>query len=454
MTSITMQRGCRRISRLSRRLPVGPAAIISRRRLAAQPPRSEGNARAAGTGEVLSMRGVAERVLDEVVTQGPLTEETVNVVRATAAVVAEHSLKITEAFYPLMFKNNPEALSFFNKTNQVKGAQPRALANAIVAFASNIDNLKVLAPAVEKMAHRHCAIGVAPEHYGIVHKNLMLAIGEVLGDAVTPEIGMAWSNAVLALGKILITTEEELFRIAEARPGGWRGYADFVLTGREQVAEDTVTFEFAPSGGVGDGVAHEAGQYLSIRVPGSGVPAPRHYTVTSPPGGGRPLQITTRYVRGVEGHPDGEVSNYMHTRLAVGEEVSLAPPFGTFVPSMLGDAEVASVTAGIGITPAFAFARHFSGTGRMKGALHVDRSAARDGLSDKIELAAGVSVECLYGQPRAAVAPAVAEFARKMGPDVHHLVCGPPGFMRVAQAALLEGGAKHVHMELFGTGDV
>ena len=45
----------------------------------------------------------------------------------------------------------------------------------------------------------------------------MGSIGHVLGDAVTPEIGEAWSNAVMALAEICINEEEKLYKAAEQR---------------------------------------------------------------------------------------------------------------------------------------------------------------------------------------------------------------------------------------------
>lgn len=140
-----------------------------------------------------------------------LSAESVAIVKATAAVVAEHARKITDTFYQTMFTNNPEALAFFNKTNQKIGKQPKALANAVVAFALNIESLGNLAGAVDIMAHKHCGLNVLPVHYSIVESNMMLAIAAVLGDAVTPEIAAAWNEALKALSKILYTREEELY---------------------------------------------------------------------------------------------------------------------------------------------------------------------------------------------------------------------------------------------------
>ena len=165
---------------------------------------------------------------------------------------------IAQGFYPRLLDNDPAAWTFFNKTNQKKGMQQQALADAvaIVAYAPNIDNLGVLGGAVGKICNRHCALGVAPELYQIVHDTLMASIGEVLtkeGTTVTDEIGGAWSNAVtvMALVEICITTEEGLNQAAEARAGGWRGFKDFELVKRTQVGTctDTVNSDFAACDG-------------------------------------------------------------------------------------------------------------------------------------------------------------------------------------------------------------
>merc|ERR1719229_1777102 len=234
--------------------------------------------------------------------------------------------------------------------------QAQTLAKAVVAFASNIDNLGVLGPAVEKIAHRHVALVVTPELYSIVHSNLMLAIGEVLGDAVTPEIGEGWSNAVLALAEILTNAEEELYQKVEARKGGWRGMRDFEVTGIQKVAEDTVQFDFMPKDGSSTGIEFSPGQYLTIRLPSSDIAAPRHYTATSKADGSvAGLQCTTRLVSGANGNPAGEVSTYMHKKMQVGETVQLSAPVGVFTPGVADGGKVAFVTAGIGATPAHAW---------------------------------------------------------------------------------------------------
>lgn len=85
-----------------------------------------------------------------------------------------------------MLGAHPELFAFFNKSNQARGIQPRTLANAVVAYASNIENLGVLTGfhgcPVDIMAHTHCGLQVVPDQYPIVHSNLMGAIGKVCVD--------------------------------------------------------------------------------------------------------------------------------------------------------------------------------------------------------------------------------------------------------------------------------
>ena len=110
-----------------------------------------------------------------------LSKQTIELVKATAGVVAPVAGEITTRFYKNMFAANPEVLSFFNKTNQSKGGQPEALSHAVVAYAQNIENLGALGPAVELIAAKHCGLQVLPHHYPIVEKHFMGAVGEVLG---------------------------------------------------------------------------------------------------------------------------------------------------------------------------------------------------------------------------------------------------------------------------------
>mmetsp|Transcript_912 Transcript_912/g.2713 ORF Transcript_912/g.2713 Transcript_912/m.2713 type:complete len:384 (-) Transcript_912:143-1294(-) len=376
--------------------------------------------------------------------------KTLDIVRKTAPVVAENAVAITSTFYQTMFKNNPETLHYFNVTHQKTGAQPRVLAHAITAFASHIDDLSAISDAVVAMKHRHCALSVLPEHYPIVHDNLMLAIGEVLGDAVTPEIAEGWSNAVNGLSNILIAEEEKLYQELEARPSGWRGEREFVLSRKENVGTDTCEFEYVPAStpdGKAASFGFNAGQYTTVRIPGLEV-APRHYTVTSPVGIDT-LAYTCRRV------PGGVMSNYMHDELHEGDKVLLAPPCGTFMAPGVGDGAVV-FTAGVGITPAWALVQTYGGD-LIRAAVHVDKSVERDAFRDRFEKA-GVHAQVWYTGESETERPDMSTIAQsvatEVGADSTYYVVGPREFMSDVFQGLDAAGATKRFSEVYGTGSL
>lgn len=59
---------------------------------------------------------------------------------------------------------------------QARGLQPIALAQAVLAYATHVDNLAALGPAVERIAHKHCSLNILPEHYPMVGSCLLRAI--------------------------------------------------------------------------------------------------------------------------------------------------------------------------------------------------------------------------------------------------------------------------------------
>jgi len=379
-----------------------------------------------------------------------MTPQTIDTIVATAGVVAPHALDITKTFYGGVLKKHPELLTYFNPAHNVPISvhQPTALANSIVAYASNIQDLSpLLVPGgpVAAICHRHCALGIFPDQYVVVHDNLMEAVGKVLGSAVTPEIGGAWSEAVLFLAKACIDTEESLYKMAEQRSGGWSGFTAFEVSEIKDVAEDIKSFSFkAPAGSPlsGQGFEFTPGQYLSLRVDpeGDGRTAPRHYTVTSAPGADY-LQCTVKKL------PGGKVSNYIHEKLQVGDKVELTAPFGVFTPEDASDAVLMS--AGIGVTPMLAFNRALGG--KVKLAVHVDKAPGSHAYREVIADSTPVLEKYTQSQGRPNTQALVKETLDKAGADNTFYICGPEKWMDEMQSELLKQGAKKVMCEVFGS---
>lgn len=138
----------------------------------------------------------------------PLSTKSIQIVKATASVVAEHSESITTEMYQILFKKFPQTKELFKDADS---EQHKKLAAAVSAYAANIDNLSVLEKAIEKIVGSHVRTKVKPEHYPMVGASILEAIKKVLGDAATPEILEAWKEAFFFLAEVLIAKEEEAY---------------------------------------------------------------------------------------------------------------------------------------------------------------------------------------------------------------------------------------------------
>jgi ferredoxin-NADP reductase/MOSC domain-containing protein YiiM len=90
--------------------------------------------------------------------------------------------------------------------------------------------------------------------------------------------------------------------------------------------------------------AAQAGQYLTLRIPGAGAPAPvRSYSLSSAPD-------ADSYRISVKREPHGIASSYLTTALRPGAVLDAAAPRGGFVLDA-GTGPVLLISAGIGLTP-------------------------------------------------------------------------------------------------------
>lgn len=140
-----------------------------------------------------------------------LDQKTKDIVKATVPALREHGVEITTTFYNDMFEKYPQVKAMFNMDKQKSGAQPKALAMTVLAAAENIDDLSVLANAVEKIGKVHVGAMVKAEHYPIVGECLLGAIKKVLGDAATDEIIEAWGKAYGEIAQIFIDVEKKMY---------------------------------------------------------------------------------------------------------------------------------------------------------------------------------------------------------------------------------------------------
>ena len=205
------------------------------------------------------------------------------------------------------------------------------------------------------------------------------------------------------------------------------------------------------------------GQYLTLRVqPDPQKPSVlRNYSLSGPPDAGY-YRVT------VKREPDGAASGYLHTRLAVDDQLDVAAPRGTFILDRT-DSPVLLISAGIGATPVLAMLQALAEE-------HSDREiwwlyGGRNGREHPFAAEAAALLASLanarahvcYSRPDPGdvkgrdfdsagrlTAPLLAELQPPS--DAQAYLCGPTGFMDEISAGLAAMGteASHVHTEPFG----
>ncbi|MFE9957649.1 globin domain-containing protein [Micromonospora sp. NPDC005299] len=398
-----------------------------------------------------------------------LSESSAAVVTATLPAVQAHGEAITGRFYQRMFAAHPELLDLFNRGNQATGQQKAALAAAVVAYAEHLTGGSSVpwGPVLDRIAHKHASLGITAAQYPIVGRHLMAAVGEVLGDAVTPEVAAAWDEVYWLLACELIAREARLYTVAGVPEGGtvWR---DWRVTGRARETADVVSLTLAPADG-GAVPGFTPGQYVSVAVDLDGGRGQqiRQYSLSGRPGADH-WRITVKRVRGTGDAPDGMVSTHLHERVAVGDTLRLSPAFGEV--SAVGDGgPLLLASAGIGLTPAMAALAHLAAVEPEREVVlaHADRAGAAHALRHELsalqERLPNLAVHLWYEDAadgelaglKAEVVPGLVDPERiPLAPGAAVHLCGPVPFMNLVRGNLLRRGVptERIAYEVFGPG--
>src|SRR3954452_6345888 len=278
-----------------------------------------------------------------------LSDNTIDLVKATVPALETHGLAITQRMYERMFQN-PDIRDLFNQSHHGDaGTQPKALAAAVIAYARNIDNLGALASRVERIAQKHVGLNILPEHYPAVAESLLEAIKDVLGDAATDEILAAWGEAYWLLADVLIAREKNIYHELAAGEGGWNGWRDFTVEETRPESEIIRSFMLVPVDGT-TVLRHRPGQYLTfaLDIPGAGL-LKRNYSISSGPNG-RSYRISVKR-EARPGTPAGMASNWLHEQAGPGTRLRVAPPAGDFFLDEASDGPVVLLSGGVRLTP-------------------------------------------------------------------------------------------------------
>ncbi len=250
--------------------------------------------------------------------------------------------------------------------------------------------------------------------------------------------------------------------VAASPPPAWAGFRRLKVTGIERESDSVISVRLDDPEGAPLPPALP-GQFLTLRIrPGAEQRSVlRNYSLSGPPGAGH-------YRVAVKREHEGIASGYLHTRLALGDQLDVAAPRGTFILDRT-DAPVLLISAGIGATPVLAMlnalvAEHSE---REIWWLHGARSSrdncfAAEARALLASLPHARSHVCfsrpgpddLAGRDFDSTGRLTASLLTELDPprDAEAYLCGPAAFMEEISAGLsaLGLGAAHVHTEPFG----
>jgi nitric oxide dioxygenase len=395
--------------------------------------------------------------------------EQIAIVKSTVGVLEERGVELTRYFYKRMLEGDSQVQEFFNPAHLHSGGQQQALAAAICAYANHIDNPGALTTAVELIAHKHVSLLIQPEHYPIVGKHLLASIQEVLGLNADHPVILAWAAAYQQLADIFIETEKNLYQQQKDAQNGWVGFKPLTVTRKVRESDAITSFHFQSSDG---GLpTFKPGQYISVRLPAS-VPfhAVRNYSLSCAPNE-ETYRISVKREEGGTDSPPGNVSNYLHDNLRVGDTLDIAPPCGEFFldTEIETDRPLVLLSGGVGITPMVsmlhASLNHLPA--REVIFIHAARHSGVHAFRDEVDALAkqhsNLKVRYLYDAPLAdgrchelchRVGFIDENFLREHVPskDCDFYFCGPVPFMMNLHQILREWNVseERLHFEFFG----
>jgi nitric oxide dioxygenase len=388
-----------------------------------------------------------------------LDSQTIATVKSTIPAIAALGPRLASHFYQRMFTHNPELKDIFNMSNQSSGNQPEALFNAVCAYASHLDNLAALGPAVEKIAQKHTSFAIRPDQYPIVGKHLLASIDEMLHPG--EEVLEAWRKAYGVLAGIFAQREEEIYEEGEFKTGGWRGgKREFIIS--EIAPQSTMIKSFLLTPADGKPVAdYKAGQYIAlwVRDPSFANQEIRQYSLTRTPNG-RDYRIAVRHEQG------GTLSSWLHQQQP-GVHLHLAPPAGDFFIDVAADTPVTLISGGVGLTPMLAMLHKLAEDQHPAAVewFHATENGATHAFADEVaqlgQQLPQFSQQIWYNHPQAqdegkyqhrGLMNLLPLESRLSDPTMHYYLCGPLAFMEIIEKRLLELGVERdrIHYEVFG----
>jgi nitric oxide dioxygenase len=107
-----------------------------------------------------------------------------------------------EDFYVNLFTDYPASKPLFEHSDMAK--QRQMLKSALVMVIENLRKPEALSTALKGLGARHVKYGALPEHYPLVGNSLLKTLGQYAGNAWTPDLKQAWTDAYGAIAELML----------------------------------------------------------------------------------------------------------------------------------------------------------------------------------------------------------------------------------------------------------
>jgi hemoglobin-like flavoprotein len=129
-----------------------------------------------------------------------MTPEDVDLVQTSFKKVVPIADTAADLFYDRLFAIAPEARALFPQDMK---EQKKKLIAMLATAVDNLHQVNAIVPAVEELGKRHLTYGVTAQHYEPVGAALLWTLEQGLGDAFTPPLKAAWTEAYLTLAGVM-----------------------------------------------------------------------------------------------------------------------------------------------------------------------------------------------------------------------------------------------------------
>jgi len=344
-------------------------------------------------------------------------------------------------FYSHLFLSHPATRDLFPVNMEVQRSR---LLRALVHVVQMVDQADELVPFLQQLGRDHRKFGVLAEHYDAVGAALLGAVGHFAGDAFTPEVKAAWTEAYTIVANAMRTAAA-----AERGPASWLGR----VARHERVGWDLARITVHTS----EAIPFRAGQYVSVETP----QRPRLWRYLSPANAPRPDGSLEFHVRAVG---NGWVSRAIVAHSRVGDTWRIGPPMGRMSIDPESTAPLLMVAGGTGLAPIKAVLEEFTQRPRPPRCQLFIGGRTWDDLYD-IEALRALSYEHDWldivpvierpdadepgGVERGTLADVVTRYGAWAGHDV--LVCGSPAMIRATVSRMLVAGTPldRIHYDPF-----